>query len=197
MYHRIQGKLEGLTPTEAWVATNSGITFDIQISLTTYSALSGLEEVSLLTHFVVREDHQQLYGFLQEDERQLFRMLIGVSGIGPNTARTILSYTSPGDFKNLILTGQVASIQKIKGIGPKTAQRLLVELKDKVSRLETDSASSISGSQNKTKEEALAALVILGFSRTQVEKAVDAILAATSPDVSVETVIKSALRSLS
>jgi Holliday junction DNA helicase RuvA len=197
MYHRIQGKLEGLTPTEAWVATNSGITFDIQISLTTYSALSGLEEVSLLTHFVVREDHQQLYGFLQEDERQLFRMLIGVSGIGPNTARTILSYTSPGDFKNLILTGQVASIQKIKGIGPKTAQRLLVELKDKVSRLETDSASSISGSQNKTKEEALAALVILGFSRTQVEKAVDAILAATSPDVSVKTVIKSALRSLS
>jgi Holliday junction DNA helicase RuvA len=197
MYHRIQGKLEGLTPTEAWVATNSGITFDIQISLTTYSALSGLEEVSLLTHFLVREDHQQLYGFLQEDERQLFRMLIGVSGIGPNTARTILSYTSPGDFKNLILTGQVASIQKIKGIGPKTAQRLLVELKDKVSRLETDSASSISGSQNKTKEEALAALVILGFSRTQVEKAVDAILAATSPDVSVKTVIKSALRSLS
>lgn len=197
MYHRIQGKLEGLTPTEAWVATNSGITFDIQISLTTYSALSGMEEVSLLTHFVVREDHQQLFGFLQEDERQLFRMLIGVSGIGPNTARTILSYTSPADFKNLILTGQVTSIQKIKGIGPKTAQRLLVELKDKVSRLETGSSTSISSTQNKTKEEALAALVILGFNRTQVEKAVDAILAATSPEVSVETVIKSALRSLS
>lgn len=197
MYHRIQGKLEGLTPTEAWVATNSGITFDIQISLTTYSALSGMEEVSLLTHFVVREDHQQLFGFLQEDERQLFRMLIGVSGIGPNTARTILSYTSPADFKNLILTGQVTSILKIKGIGPKTAQRLLVELKDKVSRLETGSSTSISSTQNKTKEEALAALVILGFNRTQVEKAVDAILAATSPEVSVETVIKSALRSLS
>lgn len=197
MYHRIQGKLEGLTPTEAWVSTNAGITFDIQISLTTYSALSGMEEVSLLTHFVVREDHQQLFGFLQDDERQLFRMLIGVSGIGPNTARTILSYTSPADFKNLILTGQVSAIQKIKGIGPKTAQRLIIELKDKVSRLETNTTSIISSTQNKTKEEALAALVILGFSRTQVEKAVDAIMAATSPDVTVETVIKSALRSLS
>lgn len=197
MYHKIQGRLEGLTPTEAWVATNGGITFDIQISLNTYSALNGQVEVSLLTHFIVREDYQQLFGFLNEDERQLFRMLIGVSGIGPNTARTILSYTSPADFKNMLQTGQIAGIQKIKGIGPKTAQRLMVELKDKVSRLETSSTSTIPSVQNKTKEEALAALVILGFSRNQVEKAVDAILAATSPDVSVETVIKSALRSLS
>ncbi len=197
MYHSIKGKLTGLNPTEAWVETLSGITFDIQVSLNTYSALQGLDEVNLLTHFVVREDHQQLYGFLHEDERQLFRMLIGVSGIGPNTARTILSYTSPVDFKQMLLTGQIAGIQKIKGIGPKTAQRLMVELKDKVSRLETGTSSSVSGVQNKTKEEALAALVILGFNRNQVEKAVDAILAATSPDISVESVIKSALRSLS
>jgi Holliday junction DNA helicase RuvA len=197
MYHSIKGKLTGLNPTEAWVETLSGITFDIQVSLNTYSALQGLDEVNLLTHFVVREDHQQLYGFLHEDERQLFRMLIGVSGIGPNTARTILSYTSPVDFKQMLLTGQIAGIQKIKGIGPKTAQRLMVELKDKVSRLETGTSTSVSGVHNKTKEEALAALVILGFNRNQVEKAVDAILAATSPDISVESVIKSALRSLS
>ena len=192
----VKGKVIELNPAFAIVETNSGIGFYINISLATYSALKEQEEVKLLTYFIVKEDAQVLYGFLEEEERELFKLLITVNGIGPNTARLILSSMSVGETLNAISTENVKLIQSVKGIGAKTAQRLVVELKDKTKKLSWANTTKISVAYNNNKQDALTALVALGFQKTGSEAVLDKIIKAEGIELTVEELIKKALKLL-
>jgi len=192
----VKGKIVELNPAYVVVETNSGIGFYINISLATYSSLKEQEEVKLLTYFIVKEDAQVLYGFLEEEERSLFKLLITVNGIGPNTARLILSSMSVGETLNAIATENVKAIQSVKGIGAKTAQRLVVELKDKTKKMEWANSAKISVSYNNNKQDALTALVALGFQKTGADAVLDKIIKADGVELSVEELIKKALKLL-
>lgn len=191
MYDYLSGKIAALSPTQAVIECN-GIGYSIQISLNTYSQIKEKQSVKIFTHLVIREDAHELFGFADEDERAMFRQLIGVSGVGSTTARMILSSLSPSELKNKISSSDAASLQKVKGIGSKTALRIIVDLKDKMQKLTLiDMASA--PSHNTTRQEALSALLTLGFARSAAEKALEQSSRNSNAALSVEEWIKAAL----
>lgn len=197
MYEYISGLVADLAPTYA-VIDASGVGYYINISLQTYSAIEGEKSARLYVHFVVREDAQVLYGFATKLERELFRHLISVSGVGGNTARMILSTYSTSELRNIIATENAVLLKNVKGLGLKTAQKIIVELSGKMLELgaERDMAPVVAGSQNnEVLDETLAALVMLGFQKSASEKVVKAILN-ESPLISVEEAVRQALRRL-
>ena len=193
MYAYISGKLTEKNP--AYVVIDvQGIGYQLHISLNTYSAIQALDVVRLYTHFSVREDAQQLYGFFEEEERNLFLQLISVSGVGANTARVILSSLSTHEAIEAIASGNAAALQRVKGIGAKTAQRIVVDLRDKVGKgAPTGQKTGIA--YNTNKEEALSALLILGFNKAAAEKVVGRLLAEDA-SMAVDKLIREALRLL-
>ena len=193
MITQIEGKLVEKNPTQVVVDCN-GIGYEINISLYTFSSLSSDENIKLFTHLQVREDAHILYGFFTVLERAVFRLLISVSGIGTSTARTMLSSLTPAEIQQAIGTEDVATIQGVKGIGLKTAQRVIIELKDKIKTLQGTDEIPVFKS-NTIKEETLSALEVLGYSRKASEKVVDKLIQG-DPDGSVEELIKSALNKL-
>ncbi len=190
MIEYISGKLARLTPTNA-VIDIAGIGYDLNISLSTFTPLENKTEAMLLVHEIIREDTHQLYGFATEEERQLFRLLIGVSGVGANTARMILSSLRPEELETVIATGDSRSLKGVKGIGAKTAERIIVDLRDKIKP--TDSTLLVHATAtSEAFDEALAALTMLGFTRQVSQKALKKIFEA-DPTIKVETAIKRAL----
>jgi Holliday junction DNA helicase RuvA len=194
MYEFIKGRLTEKTPTYAVVETN-GIGYFLNISLHTYTQLKDDEQCKLLIHMVVREDAMILFGFAEADERDLFRLLISVSGVGPNTARMILSSIPPSEIGQAIVQGNAPLLQSIKGIGSKTAQRLIIELKDKVSK-DLISYEKLPGEYNTKKDEALSGLIILGFSKLVAEKALNKVIEKEGSALPVEQLIRHALKIL-
>ncbi|MGA0373234.1 MAG: Holliday junction branch migration protein RuvA [Flavobacteriaceae bacterium] len=193
MITQIKGRLVEKNPTQLVVDCN-GIGYEINISLHTYSSLSSEENIKLFTHLQVREDAHILYGFFTVLERAVFRLLISVSGIGTSTARTMLSSLTPAEIQQAIAIEDVATIQGIKGIGSKTAQRVIIELKDKIKNLQGTEEIPVLKS-NTIKEETLSALEVLGYSRKASEKVVDKLIQG-DPNRTVEELIKSALNKL-
>lgn len=193
MIAHIQGKLVEKSPTEVVIDCN-GVGYQVNISLHTFGLLPSTDFIKLFTYLLVKEDSHSLFGFVEKSEREIFKLLLSVSGIGANTARTMLSSIEPKQIINALASGDVATIQSIKGIGAKTAQRAILDLKDKVLKLYAIEEVSLSQS-NTNKDEALSALEVLGFVRKSSEKVVDKIVA-TMPDASVETIIKQALKNL-
>ncbi len=193
MFEFIQGKLIKLNPAYA-ILENTGIGYFVNISLHTFSSLQGKQDGKLFMHEVIREDAHSLFGFQTETERDIFRHLISVSGIGANTARTILSSMSPDETSNAIVSGNVDVLKSVKGIGAKTAQRIIIDLKDKVGKAGGE-VEIFTEASNTIKEEALSALIMLGFAKATVEKALTRILK-TEKDLNVEQLIKRALKQL-
>jgi len=198
MIEYIKGELIETTPTIAVIDCN-GIGYAINISLNTYSAIQGKTNVKLYIHEAIREDAHILFGFSTKQERELFLLLISVSGIGGNTARMILSALSPSELCNVISSGNDKLLKGVKGIGLKTAQRIIVDLKDKIAStgMETVSSSiaSLSSANSEIHDEAIAALTMLGFAQAPSQKVVSAILK-EEPELTVEKVIKAALKRL-
>jgi Holliday junction DNA helicase RuvA len=193
MITHIQGKLTEKNPTDVVIDCN-GVGYLLNISLHTYSQIPDAENLRLYTHLQVKEDSHTLYGFSSLAERDIFRLLISVSGIGASTARTMLSSLTPKQVREAIASENVSLIQSVKGIGLKTAQRVIIELKDKVLKVyDIDEAAYISNNTNK--DEALSALEVLGFAKKQAEKVIDKILN-NQPEANVETLIKEALKNL-
>lgn len=193
MIAHIQGKLVEKTPTEV-VIDCSGVGYHINISLHTYSLLPTSDHIKLFTYLQIKEDAHTLFGFVEKSEREIFKLLLSVSGIGASIARTMLSSLDPKQVIQAIASGDVATIQSVKGIGTKTAQRAILDLKDKVLKLYD--LDEVSISQNNTnRDEALSALEVLGFVRKSAEKVVEKIVK-ENPDASVETIIKQALKNL-
>ncbi|MGV8945944.1 MAG: Holliday junction branch migration protein RuvA [Lutibacter sp.] len=193
MITHISGKLVEKNPTFAIIETN-GIGYWLNISLNTYSQLPDNEFVILYTHLSIKEDAHTLYGFINKTEREIFRLLISVSGVGPSIARTMLSSMTTDEIQQAIASNNVSVIQSVKGIGVKTAQRVLVDLRDKISKTYAIDEVYISQS-NTVKNEALSALEVLGFNKKQIEKVVDKILL-EDKTLSVEILIKNALKNL-
>ena len=198
MIEYIKGKLDDVTPTMAVVDCN-GVGYGVNISLNTFSAIQGKGDVKLYIYEAIREDAYVLYGFATKQERELFLMLITVSGIGGNTARMILSALSPSELCNVISSGNERLLKMVKGIGLKTAQRIIVELKDKIQNIGVESTGNvstpISAANNEIYEEAVAALTMLGFAQAPSQKVVGQILH-EEPDAPVQKVIKIALTRL-
>ncbi len=194
MYAYIDGRLTFKNPAYV-VVEAGGIGYHINISLNTYSALGDVERCKLYTWLHVKEDAHTLYGFADEGERRLFLHLISVSGIGPNTGRMILSSITPSEIQTAIVKADLPLIQRIKGLGAKTAQRLVLELQDKLKKEGADSLISMP-QHNTVKDEALSALVMLGFAKQTAEKTIDQILKVTEGTLSVEQLIKQALKTL-
>lgn len=199
MYEYIQGDIAELTPTYV-VVEAGGVGYYLTISLQTYAELEPLERARVYTHFAVREDAQVLYGFASKAEREIFRLLLSVSGVGGNTARMILSTYSPAELANIITTENAVLLKNVKGLGLKTAQKIIVELKDKTAVFNgitaaapTPAATPLPDSE--IHEEAVAALTMLGFGKAASDKAVKAILQ-ESPSLGVEEVIRQALKRL-
>ena len=193
MIYHLKGQLIEKNPTHVVIDCN-GVGYFVHISLHTFSLLKNSEAIHLYTHLQVKEDSHTLYGFMEKSERELFRLLISVSGVGSSTARTMLSSLEPKQIMEAIASGDAATIQKIKGIGTKTAQRVILDLKDKI--LKVLGVDEIFVSQNNTnREEALSALETLGFLRKPAEKVVDRIMKETT-DPTVETIIKLSLKNL-
>lgn len=194
MYNYISGKLTERNPAYAVVDVH-GVGYLLHISLHTYSQLKENDNCTLFTHLVAREDDMQLYGFAEQAERELFRQLISVSGVGVSTARLILSSLSPAEVIRAIGEGNAPTLQRIKGIGAKTAQRIIVDLRDKVSK-EPFPSQNIGVLHNTKREEALSGLIILGFPKQVAEKALNKILETEGTGLTVEQLIKQALRML-
>lgn len=198
MIEYIKGELAEITPALAVVDCN-GVGYGINVSLNTYSAIQNKKEVKLYIYEAIREDAYVLYGFATKQERELFLLLISVSGIGGNTARMILSALSPSELCNVISSGNEKLLKTVKGIGLKTAQRIIVELKDKIVSTGIDAAAPVSTAvtnlQTEVYEEAVAALTMLGFAPAPSQKVVAALLK-EEPDALVEKVIKLALKRL-
>ncbi len=189
----IQGKLAEKTPTEVVIDCN-GVGYHINISLHTYSLLPNTDFVKLFTHLQIKEDSHTLFGIVEKSEREIFKMLLSVSGIGASIARTMLSSLEPKQIIQALATADVGTIQSIKGIGSKTAQRAILDLKDKVLKLyDLDEVSMFQNNTNR--DEALSALEVLGFVRKSSEKVVDKIVK-EDQTASVETIIKQALKNL-
>lgn len=191
MIAQLRGRLIEKNPTEV-IIDCGGVGYQVKISLHTFSALGNDESVKLYTKFIVREDAQILYGFSNTDEREMFNHLISVSGIGPNTAMIMLSSLIPEEIAAAIQSEDVKTIQSIKGIGAKTAQRVIVDLKDKMLKMEFSTENMFSAN-NTNRFDALTALISLGFDKKSAEKAIDKI---DTGDASVEELIKEALKIL-
>lgn len=195
MIEYIKGQLIELTPTDAIVECH-GIGYHMLISLQTFSQLENNRDVTVYIHHYLREDDELFYGFATKDERELFRLLIGVSGIGAATARMMLSSLTSEEIRNAIIAEDINRIKSIKGIGLKSAQRLILELKDKIVKGGgTETSAIFSTKDNATIEEAVTALVLLGFTKANVNKAVSAVIK-EQPDANLETIIKLALKKL-
>jgi len=192
MITQIKGRLVEKSPTELVVDCN-GVGYSINISLNTFSQLNDEENIKLFTHLIVKEDSHTLFGFSTKSERELFKLLISVSGVGASTARTMLSSLTPVEIISSINNEDVNSVQSIKGIGSKTAQRIILELKDKVLSLESDDTQIQMIS--KDADEAITALEVLGYSRKQTTKIVSKIKS-DDPEISTELLIKRALNNL-
>lgn len=195
MYEFIEGYIEHANP--AFVVINvNGIGYHLLISINTFEKIKTLKQVRLLTHLAIKEDAHSLYGFFDEPERQLFRHLILVNGVGTNTARMILSGQTPASIISAISTGNIAMLKSVKGVGPKTAQRIVIELQDKVAKLATPGEMmDIPGQSGKHLEESLLALQALGFPRNTAEKVIQKIVT-QNPALSVEDIIKQSLKLL-
>jgi len=203
MYEYIKGKLIEINPVYAVIDTG-GTGFILHITLNTYTKISGLHECKLFTHQVIREDAHVLFGFSDTEERELFRLLISVSGVGPNTARLLLSSLNVAEIKEAIVMGKVGILKSVKGIGEKSAQRIIVDLKDKIDK-GTAWTQKVEISHNTIREQSLSGLVILGFPRKVAEKALDdvikewqkpAVNESETEVLSVERLIKEALKRL-
>ncbi len=193
----LNGKITQRTPTYIYVECG-GVGYHVNISLHTYSRLESLESIKILTYHHVREDEQSLYGFFDDEERLLFVQLISVSGIGVNTARVILSYMTPDEVRTAILHENAVALSKVKGIGPKTAKQIILDLKEKVMKTGVDipTIQQVSLASNTIKDEALAALVALGFPKAAVEKHIKHVFD-KQPDISlVEDLIKNVLKQM-
>ena len=199
MIEFIKGTVVELTPTAAILETPGGVGYRLEISLPVYSELQGKKETQLLVHEAIREDAWVLYGFLEERERVLFRALIGVSGVGANTARLILSSIAAPELEKVIASGDYSSLKAVKGIGVKTAQRIIVDLKGKIEiSAETDTLPELNVPDMKDNEafsESLAALTMLGFARQQSFKVLRSLFS-SNPSLTVEDAIKQALAHL-
>ena len=196
MIEFIQGKIEELTPTQAVLYTQGGVAYDINISLYTYTSIQGKDDARLYVYEAIREDAYILYGFSNKQERELFLMLISVPGIGGASARMILSTFSPSELTGIISTGNDSLLKKVKGIGAKTAQRIIVDLHDKIAKTQTDETyrGIQTGIQTgQVASEAVTAMVTLGFPQTASQKVVQSILK-EHDDLSVEAVIREALK---
>lgn len=192
MFEFFEGKFVEITPS--YIVVNcGGVGYKIEISLNSYSVLKDKSEGKVLVHHIVREDAQLLFGFENEKERKLFRHLISVNGVGANTARMILSSLSCDDLIEAVVTENVNVIKAVKGIGLKTAQRIIIDLKDNLNKIEIVKTESVIG--NKNREEALLALQTLGFNKTIIEKTLDKILK-TNASLGVEELIRQALKVL-
>ena len=194
MYSFISGKVAEKNPAYV-VIDNQGIGYLINITLNTFTAIGEQEEAKLYVHLAIREDAHTLYGFYTEEERSLFLQLITVSGVGCNTARLILSSLTVRETIEAISSNNIKAIQSVKGIGAKTAQRIIVDLHDKVTKLNISEGGKSPTPYNTTKDEALSALMVLGFNRTSIEKTLDKLLSQME-NPNVEQLIKEALRLL-
>ncbi|MXN92281.1 Holliday junction branch migration protein RuvA [Flavobacterium sp. Sd200] len=193
MIAHLEGRLVEKTPTEVVIDCH-GVGYHVNISLHTFSLLPDSEKIRLYTYLQIKEDAHTLFGFMEKAERELFKLLISVSGVGAGTARTMLSSLEPKEVINSIGSGNVGVIQSIKGIGSKTAQRIILDLKDKVLKLYDMEELSVTG-YNTNKDEALSALEVLGFNKKLAEKAVEKIVK-ENPQAGVEAIIKQALKHL-
>jgi len=192
MITQIRGRLIEKSPTELVVDCN-GIGYSINISLNTFSKIGNEENIKLYTHLIIKEDSHSLYGFFDKSERSLFKLLISVSGVGASTGRMMLSSLTPNEIVSAIMTENVQVIQSIKGIGLKTSQRVILELKDKVLSLEGSDKQELN--LNNESNEAASALEVLGYSQKQTSKILSKIIA-ENPGINVETLIKKALNKL-
>lgn len=193
MIEYIKGAITSITPTYLTLETG-GIGYFINISVTTFSKLEGKSEYKILVHEVIREDSHQLFGFADTEERDIFRLLISVSGVGASTARMMLSSLSPGEIEKAIIGSDVNVLKSVKGIGLKTAQRIIVDLKDKLGK-QAGSDEIFAFADNTKREEALSALVMLGFAKSAVFKVLDKIVR-EEKNLTVEDLIKRALKNL-
>ncbi len=193
MINFLKGRLVEKSPTQIVVECN-GVGYEVNISLYTYGNLPPDETISIYTYLQVREDAQILYGFMSKSEKEVFVKLLSVSGIGASTARMMFSSLSPQEVVDAIASGDVETIKSVKGIGLKTAQRVIVDLKDKITKVE-HSGEVLPLQNNTNKTEALSALVTLGYTKKQAEKSVRKILK-TNPEASIEDIIKTALKNL-
>jgi Holliday junction DNA helicase RuvA len=196
MISYLKGLLIELEPTHLTIEVG-GVGYHVNIPLSTYDAFKNQKEAKVLTHFHVKEDAQTLYGFYLPEERKVFLDLIGISGIGPSTAIGMLSAMNPNEIKASIVAENVKQIQSIKGIGGKTAQRVILELKDRYKKegLISESSQTSGLSNNSLRNEALSALINLGFAKNSAEKVIDKILQATQENITLEQLIKQALKS--
>ena len=192
----LKGEITYKSPTNIIVETG-GIGYQVNISLHTYAQIEKLEKLKILTYLHIKEDSHTLYGFSEEAERSLFIHLISVSGIGPNTARVVLSSLSPDDARAAIIGENESVFNKVKGIGPKTAKRIIIDLKDKLMKESGDTPLTFTAVDNTFRDEALSALVSLGFNRIQVQKTLNKILKEQPGTNNVENLIKLALKQLS
>jgi len=194
MINHLNGKLIEKHPSHLIVECG-GIGYFVNISLNTFEKIPNNEAIKIFIHLSIREDAHVMYGFSEESERVMFRQLVSVSGIGPSTAVLILSALGPHQIKEALLNEEVSLLQTIKGIGGKTAQRMVIELKDKMEK-DTKIQLSITGSQSGIKKEAIAALQVLGFDRRRIEKTIDRVIKSLPEDVKVELVIKNVLKAM-
>ena len=194
MYEYIRGTLSELAPTHA-VVEASGVGYLLNISLETFSAIEHAAEVRLFVHYIVREDAQLFYGFATKAERELFRLLLGVSGVGGNTARMILSTYTVDELRSIIATENAVLLKNVKGLGLKTAQKIIVELSGKMVDAVRGKATVPAAADGGSYDEALAALVMLGFQKSASEKVLKAVVK-ESPSISVEEAVRQALRRL-
>jgi Holliday junction DNA helicase RuvA len=198
----IKGTLTHKSPTEVLIETAAGIGYRVHITLTTFNQLQALNTITLLTHFVVKEDSQTLYGFVNEAERSMFTALISVSGVGPNTARILLSTLTADQLRSAIIAEDVAVLKGAKGIGPKSAKRIILELKDKLLKDSGAQSLAIAGTlstiatENPVREEAMAALLALGFNKNMVQKALNRVLKAQPTITDAGELIKLGLNAL-
>jgi Holliday junction DNA helicase RuvA len=195
MFAYIKGKITYKSPTDIYLETN-GVGYHLHISLNTYSEIEKLEEVKLFTHFHVKEDAQTLYGFFTNEEKTVFQLLISVSGIGPNTARIVVSSLKPQEVQKAIVNEDVITFSKVKGIGPKTAKRIILDLKDKVIKNVDEHLISSGPIHNTDKNEALSALIALGFPKNSVEKMLNKVVSGSERELNVEQLIKEVLKQL-
>jgi Holliday junction DNA helicase RuvA len=194
MYEYVKGLVTEIAPTYVVIETG-GVGYIINISLQTYSSIGNLKELRLWVHHVIREDSELMFGFFEKEEREIFRLLTGIPGIGPNTARMILSSLSSSELRTAIMQNDILRLQNIKGIGSKTAQRLVVELKDKIIKISGTPDIPGTGIKTSVHEEALSALLMLGFAKAPAEKVIINLLRENNQYL-LEDLIKAALKQL-